>query len=682
MHFIDLPLMKTNLLQSIYYLHGQPPLYNLFVGLVVNLFPEHYGLALHVVYLVLGLSLAVGLVILMLGLGVSPALSVLLAGLFVASPATVLYENWLFYTYPVTVLLVLATVFLHRFLAKGQVWHGLGFFSLLAAIVLIRSLFHLAWFLLVAWLLVLLQPGRRKQVVCAVAAPLMIVLFVYVKNLALFGQFTTSTWLGASLSKLTLAMPLAERQTLVHEGKLSRFALMHPFGSVRSFRPYIPDQPVTGIPILDQETKADGSPNAHNRAFIDIYGRYLRDAMYVIRHRPMVYLRSVLRAWAIWFFPTSDFVWLAPNGLRVRPLVEFWTAVFSGTLIATPCYKTYASGHDFADIGFFSVLAFVSALVFGLVGCRVSFSQQRPGSDEAATQTTVLVMVLTILYVAVVGNAADIGENNRFRFMVEPLVLVLVGLLFDTGLRRFRKQLLMVLGILAVAGIGAFALQRAFPNPRIRGRQLVYAADISLARGDFDRAEAELRRAVELDPKSADARFRLATVLAGRGELNRAIAEFQEAVRLKPDEPDFRQQLAVHLAYAGRFDAARRELRELRCRYPFSAEVANYLGLTWRLEGRLDSAIAEFCQALTLDSLAPELSYNLGSTLLAAGENRSAIIYLDRALRSDPSFGPAMVSLAAAYDSIGQPDSATVWRARSWTDGPEFRYRYAIWKED
>src|SRR5580698_4457485 len=43
---IDPELMRTDLLRSIWYLHMQPPGYNLAVGVVVKFFPEHYGAVL------------------------------------------------------------------------------------------------------------------------------------------------------------------------------------------------------------------------------------------------------------------------------------------------------------------------------------------------------------------------------------------------------------------------------------------------------------------------------------------------------------------------------------------------------------------------------------------------------------------------------------------------------------
>jgi tetratricopeptide (TPR) repeat protein len=57
-----------------------------------------------------------------------------------------------------------------------------------------------------------------------------------------------------------------------------------------------------------------------------------------------------------------------------------------------------------------------------------------------------------------------------------------------------------------------------------------------------DAAEA-FRRAIEVDPTSAQAHYNLGTVLIDLGENDRAIAELQEALRLKPDFLDARREL-------------------------------------------------------------------------------------------------------------------------------------------
>ena len=48
-------------------------------------------------------------------------------------------------------------------------------------------------------------------------------------------------------------------------------------------------------------------------------------------------------------------------------------------------------------------------------------------------------MVLTILFVAVIGNSVELGENQRFRFLSLPLAWAVVTLMLDRLLARLGR---------------------------------------------------------------------------------------------------------------------------------------------------------------------------------------------------------------------------------------------------
>jgi hypothetical protein len=52
-------------------------------------------------------------------------------------------------------------------------------------------------------------------------------------------------------------------------------------------------------------------------------------------------------------------------------------------------------------------------------------------------------MTFTILYFTAMANFLDLGENNRFRFIMDPLVLVLSGMFLQniivSAWRRTRR---------------------------------------------------------------------------------------------------------------------------------------------------------------------------------------------------------------------------------------------------
>jgi len=54
--FIDPALLKMHFWQSLWYLHSQPPAFNFFLGVVVNLFPGNEMVIFAVCYLVMDRS--------------------------------------------------------------------------------------------------------------------------------------------------------------------------------------------------------------------------------------------------------------------------------------------------------------------------------------------------------------------------------------------------------------------------------------------------------------------------------------------------------------------------------------------------------------------------------------------------------------------------------------------------
>jgi hypothetical protein len=202
--YVDPALLGANLTQSLWYLNSQPPAFNAFLGVVLNLFTGHETAVFTVHYLLIGLIFAAALFLPLKELEVPDTPNAVTA-IYVASPACALYENWLFYTYPLTVLLLLAALFWHRFLNRGRFLDALTLFVCTALLALTWSLFHLVW--LLGLVLALTLPRRKdwQKVLAAAAVPVLVVVFWYGKNLIQIGEFTNSTWFGINLSKMTNA---------------------------------------------------------------------------------------------------------------------------------------------------------------------------------------------------------------------------------------------------------------------------------------------------------------------------------------------------------------------------------------------------------------------------------------------------------------------------------------------
>src|ERR1700691_6368389 len=112
---IDPALLRDALWQSLLYSRTQPPGFHFYIGAMMHLFPGHSVAAFQATSLGLGLVLTVCLFLLLDRLRLNRPLALLITIVCVVSPVTVLYENWLFYEYPIAVLFCVSALFLHRY---------------------------------------------------------------------------------------------------------------------------------------------------------------------------------------------------------------------------------------------------------------------------------------------------------------------------------------------------------------------------------------------------------------------------------------------------------------------------------------------------------------------------------------------------------------------------------------
>ena len=85
-YIIDLVQLKTNLLQSMLYLHVSPPMQNILIALVLKIFPQQSEIVFHLFYLITGFVGVLVLYTLMRKLRISPFLSFIFALLYLISP--------------------------------------------------------------------------------------------------------------------------------------------------------------------------------------------------------------------------------------------------------------------------------------------------------------------------------------------------------------------------------------------------------------------------------------------------------------------------------------------------------------------------------------------------------------------------------------------------------------------
>jgi hypothetical protein len=386
-------------------------------------------------FLLCGLAVYAGAFLLMRRLGTSAPLAFAVSTWLATAPAFVAYENWLFYSLPVAALLVLAALALDRALRSGRTRDGVVFLAVLAVVCSTRSLYHLAYLLAAVGLLALGWRDSRRAL-AAGALPVLLVCALYAKNALLFGHFAASTWTGMSLAHLTTdGLGAAEARRLVEAGTLSPSSLVPAFSRPQVYpRAYFDPPPATRVRALYWETKTTGGPNYNHAAYIRISDELLHDSLWVLRHRPRLYLASVREGWRIYFRSPSDLRFLGAENLgAVQPASDLYDAVFF--------LRRRGPGSDDdrrAPARYWGLILGLP-VVFGF-GLAAAFGRG-PGRRRDRSQRLLAgFLCFNIAYVAVVGNSLELGENNRFRFETDPLSVCLLGLSLQGGLDRLRRR--------------------------------------------------------------------------------------------------------------------------------------------------------------------------------------------------------------------------------------------------
>jgi hypothetical protein len=423
LQYLDPALLRTRLWESVFHLHSQPPLFNLFLGLVLKLSPAGFAGVFHFVYLLLGAAATLLLYELMRGLRVPAGLALALSIACCSSPAFVLHEHFLFYAFPLMFVLLLSAVLLRAFLEGGRAAYGLGFFICVAELCLVWGVFHLIYFLALIVLLWVIARERRRVMVMTAAIPLLLVVALYAKNAIVFGKFGASTWLGMNLWMVASdGMSRAQLAALRDEGRLSAVAVVGPFHALSDYPgDFAEVRGFERIPALRQTIKSTGHLNLNHLGYVAVGDAFTRDALRLIRIAPRRYAAGVAHAWFVYLEPASYFKHFGANAARIGAVIRVWDRVLYGKLEG-------ALGFRGGTKSVWIVLAIGLPLVFVLS----MWKALGPGAGRGLTETDramVIYLCYQIGFVAVVANLLQVGENNRFRFITDPLSLALVGFL-------------------------------------------------------------------------------------------------------------------------------------------------------------------------------------------------------------------------------------------------------------
>jgi len=241
-------------------------------------------------------------------------------------------------------------------------------------------------------------------------------------------------------------------------------------------------------------------------------------------------------------------------------------------------------------------------------------------------------MLIPVVGIIQVGRQA---HADRYTYLPQiGLILIVTWTITDLSMRWWRRA--AVLGFLAVIALvpltwGAFVQTSYWHDSESLWRHdLKVAADNPTAHNSLcdallekkknDEAISEARRALEMEPESADVLDTLGAALTRKGRLDEALAYLNAATEFKPMLP--------------------------RLHYN--------LGNVFLEKGEVDEAIKQFETEIRIQPNFPEARNNLANALFRKGQPREGQAHLEIALKLNPNFPEAHNNLGIALSQTGQ----------------------------
>jgi len=183
---------------------------------------------------------------------------------------------------------------------------------------------------------------------------------------------------------------------------------------------------------------------------------------------------------------------------------------------------------------------------------------------------------------------------------------------------------------------------------------------------DFNSADKEFRRAIELNPGYATAHHWYAWHLGVLGRYGEAIAEMGKAENLDPLSLIINADLAELLVLVHSYDESIRQSRKTIAMDPNFALAHNQLAQAYLQKHMLEEAVQEFQIAVQLSGGSPTTTANLARAYAASGKRSEAVKLLnDLKKRSSPSYSDAS-EIATIYASLGDTRQAMEWLEKAY----------------
>ncbi len=399
-------LLKSGFFESIWNLHSQPPLLNVYGGIALILFGKYQLQAIQYFYILLG-SLSSGMIYALVQRTIrNNALAFIIGFLLALHPSLFLFEAYVLYTIPSTFFIIATVYFVSRSRESSPEKNLSLAVLMLNLLVLTRSTYHVL-ILPAAIAYAGFLSGKSWKRVVLVSLLISTLSLTWVgKNWVKFGFFGSSSWMGFNLWNIARQFQEQGFDPWVKNGVIHEMvARVPPFMSPVFYRPYGFAKEST-IAVLSSE-------DLHNINVPDVSRVYGKDALKFIVHSPAHYIKNVFRAYDLFCRPSWEYGHLRLNAQKLK--LPLKSHSLKGQSL-TELLKDLGPGWVYFALIPFSLLMFCLDWIlrygWNLARWKIGLRQE----------AVLFCAAFFIVYTTVVSCAAELGENARFKFPIEHLL--------------------------------------------------------------------------------------------------------------------------------------------------------------------------------------------------------------------------------------------------------------------
>ena len=431
--YLDISILKHDLIKGVYYQHSQPPFFNIFLGVVLKLFPENYEHVFAIFYYFCGFTIYYLIYKILRLVKFNSWMAFGIATIFIITPEAILFENWLFYTWPVATLLIFSVYELFLYEKTLRLKNGFLFLTAIGIVCLSRSMFHLLYMIGSIVLILSIRSPNRKIISILSISVLLLVGSIFIKNFVLYGFFSSSSWMGMNLWKIA---PHSEVSTPTDNSNVTDVTLFSPISNYPDKYLKVPMK-YSEIPVLTTEYKQNGTINLNHYGYISVSQAYLNGAVNLILNDFSGYLKNVIVAWGKYCRPAKDNAFVKDN----RNAIQSYIDVISFTKPRFYIEHELFGIKDAFGFPISSLLIIPFAIIMIIIYFIINIIKFI--YRDASLQQIVFLsfMVLTILYVAVIGNTFESGENERFRVQTDPILYLVSAITIRDIWKYFRNKI-------------------------------------------------------------------------------------------------------------------------------------------------------------------------------------------------------------------------------------------------